>query len=73
MPPVVADPNRLTKEQLKRELSENGVDLPPSHAKKNVYVELYRQHILQSNSDRIGLSSDEEDNPESVHLDKVFI
>ena len=74
MPPVVADPNNLTKEQLRRELSEHGVEAPPLKAKKTVFVELYRQHVLQSsNSDRLGFSSDEEDISISSRSIKVRI
>lgn len=55
------DPNIFTKEQLKNELRTHGISLPPSDAKKSVYVELYRSEILdKTRSERLEFSSDDE-------------
>merc|ERR1740139_1516630 len=35
----------LTKEELKTQLLNNGIDLPPSSAKKEVFVALYEEHV----------------------------
>ena len=59
-----SDPTKLTKSDLKTALIENSIDLPPSDARKDVYVELYRKHlsnILSPGSPaRSEFSSDEE-------------
>ncbi|CAH1782527.1 unnamed protein product [Owenia fusiformis] len=62
MTSFVSDPSSLTKDKLRKELIKSNIDLPPSDAKKDVYVELYRQHMI-SNPKRtdLGFSSDEED------------
>lgn len=48
---IVSDPTTLTKDKLKRELSKRDIKLPPSDAKKDVYVELYRLHVLKQTSE----------------------
>lgn len=52
------DPNRMTKEELKRELVSHSVDLPSPSSRKGVYVSLYRQHVLPNQTSEF--SSDEE-------------
>ncbi|KAI8511075.1 uncharacterized protein LOC144914066 [Branchiostoma floridae x Branchiostoma belcheri] len=60
----VSNPSVLTKDQLKRELREAGVSLPSGDQRKDVYVELYREHLLKGGRGTPGkgeFSSDEED------------
>ncbi|XP_013381753.1 emerin homolog 1-like isoform X1 [Lingula anatina] len=56
------DPNSLTKEKLRQELKLNDIELPGPDAKKDVYVELYRKHLLKTVQDSplTEFSSDEE-------------
>ena len=58
MPAIVRDPSSLTKDKLKTELQKFNVPLPPSDAKKDAYIELYKNKILKA--DRLEFSSDEE-------------
>ena len=51
--PIVTDPSKLTKVKLKEELQRYNVKLPPSGAKKQVYVDLYIEHISQLNDPSI--------------------
>ena len=60
MSSAVSDPTSLTKDKLRRELSKLDIDLPASDAKKEVYVDLYRTHILNQTSE---FSADEEFSP----------
>jgi hypothetical protein len=45
MTTFVSDPRTLTKEKLKSELSNNSIPLPRKDSRKDVYVELYREHL----------------------------
>ncbi|XP_053111028.1 thymopoietin isoform X6 [Hemicordylus capensis] len=64
MPEFLADPSVLTKEKLKSELIANNVNLPSGEQRKDVYVQLYLQHLTARNasgaSAQPDFSSDEE-------------
>ncbi|NWU66959.1 LAP2B protein, partial [Pterocles burchelli] len=49
MPEFLADPSVLTKEKLKSELIANNVSLPGGEQRKDVYVQLYLQHLTARN------------------------
>ncbi|XP_019336478.1 thymopoietin isoform X7 [Alligator mississippiensis] len=68
MPEFLADPSVLTKEKLKSELLANNVSLPGGEQRKDVYVQLYLQHLTARNAPAPGpgppdFSSDEEREP----------
>ncbi|NXG41523.1 LAP2B protein, partial [Psilopogon haemacephalus] len=63
MPEFLADPSVLTKEKLKSELIANNVSLPGGEQRKDVYVQLYLQHLTTRNQPapaQPDFSSDEE-------------
>ncbi|NXL43570.1 LAP2B protein, partial [Podilymbus podiceps] len=65
MPEFLADPSVLTKEKLKSELIANNVSLPGGEQRKDVYVQLYLQHLTARNPPAAAVaqpdfSSDEE-------------
>ncbi|NXN16682.1 LAP2B protein, partial [Indicator maculatus] len=63
MPEFLADPSVLTKEKLKSELIANNVSLPGGEQRKDVYVQLYLQHLTTRNPPapaQPDFSSDEE-------------
>ncbi|NWU88548.1 LAP2B protein, partial [Upupa epops] len=64
MPEFLADPSVLTKEKLKSELIANNVSLPGGEQRKDVYVQLYLQHLTARNAPGAAaqpdFSSDEE-------------
>ncbi|XP_054844003.1 thymopoietin isoform X4 [Eublepharis macularius] len=64
MPEFLADPSVLTKEKLKSELIANNVSLPGGEQRKDVYVQLYLQHLTARNTPGVpaqpDFSSDEE-------------
>nr|XP_056702116.1 thymopoietin isoform X4 [Euleptes europaea] len=64
MPEFLADPSVLTKEKLKSELIANNVSLPGGEQRKDVYVQLYLQHLTARNASAAppqpDFSSDEE-------------
>ncbi|XP_048410244.1 lamina-associated polypeptide 2, isoforms beta/delta/epsilon/gamma-like [Stegostoma tigrinum] len=61
MPEYLQDPSVLTKERLKSELIAHSVQLPLGDQRKDVYVQLYLQHLTARNSGRgTDFSSDEE-------------
>ncbi|NXT24320.1 LAP2B protein, partial [Syrrhaptes paradoxus] len=64
MPEFLADPSVLTKEKLKSELIANNVSLPGGEQRKDVYVQLYLQHLTARNlpaaAAQPDFSSDEE-------------
>ncbi|XP_070611979.1 thymopoietin isoform X9 [Erythrolamprus reginae] len=64
MPEFLADPSVLTKEKLKSELIANNVSLPGGEQRKDVYVQLYLQHLTARNVSGVpaqpDFSSDEE-------------
>lgn len=47
----------LTKEELKTQLINNGIDLPPTSAKKEVFVALYEKHVASKQE----FSADDDD------------
>ncbi|XP_043822107.1 thymopoietin isoform X2 [Dromiciops gliroides] len=49
MPEFLEDPSVLTKERLKSELLANNVTLPAGEQRKDVYVQLYLQHLTARN------------------------
>uniref|UniRef100_A0A803TS59 Thymopoietin n=1 Tax=Anolis carolinensis TaxID=28377 RepID=A0A803TS59_ANOCA len=64
MPEFLSDPSVLTKEKLKSELIANNVSLPGGEQRKDVYVQLYLQHLTARNAPgppaQPDFSSDEE-------------
>uniref|UniRef100_A0A670XTS5 Thymopoietin n=1 Tax=Pseudonaja textilis TaxID=8673 RepID=A0A670XTS5_PSETE len=70
MPEFLADPSVLTKEKLKNELIANNVSLPGGEQRKDVYVQLYLQHLTTRNVPGVpaqpDFSSDEEREPTPV-------
>ncbi len=59
MATLVSNPNTLTKDRLKAVLQEHNITLPSPSSKKDVYVQLYKTHLL-TNKDPLGFSSDDE-------------
>ncbi|XP_072511761.1 thymopoietin isoform X4 [Notamacropus eugenii] len=49
MPEFLEDPSVLTKDRLKSELLAHNVALPPGEQRKDVYVQLYLQHLTARN------------------------
>ncbi|XP_066118225.1 thymopoietin isoform X3 [Saccopteryx bilineata] len=76
MPEFLEDPSVLTKEKLKSELVANNVTLPAGEQRKDVYVQLYLQHLTARNRPPVAgganskgppdFSSDEEREPTPV-------
>lgn len=76
MPEFLEDPSVLTKEKLKSELVANNVTLPAGEQRKDVYVQLYLQHLTARNRPTLAaganskgppdFSSDEEREPTPV-------
>ncbi|XP_006888562.1 PREDICTED: lamina-associated polypeptide 2, isoform alpha [Elephantulus edwardii] len=76
MPEFLEDPSVLTKEKLKSELIANNVTLPTGEQRKDVYVQLYLQHLTARNRPPLAasvnskgppdFSSDEEREPTPV-------
>ncbi|XP_066213211.1 thymopoietin isoform X3 [Saccopteryx leptura] len=76
MPEFLEDPSVLTKEKLKSELVANNVTLPAGEQRKDVYVQLYLQHLTARNRPSLAgganskgppdFSSDEEREPTPV-------
>ncbi|KAG8578261.1 hypothetical protein GDO81_010435 [Engystomops pustulosus] len=60
MAEFLEDPSILTKEKLKNELIANNIVLPSGEQRKDVYVQLYRQHLSSRNRNTPDFSSDEE-------------
>ncbi|KAM4676688.1 thymopoietin isoform 2-T2 [Discoglossus pictus] len=60
MPEFLEDPAVLTKDKLKSELVANNVSLPAGDQRKDVYVQLYLQHLTSRNRGTPDFSSDEE-------------
>ncbi|XP_018409380.1 PREDICTED: thymopoietin isoform X1 [Nanorana parkeri] len=60
MPEFLEDPSLLTKDRLKNELLANSVSLPSGEQRKDVYVQLYLQHLTARNRGAREFSSDEE-------------
>ncbi|CAH7326082.1 thymopoietin isoform X1 [Phodopus roborovskii] len=76
MPEFLEDPSVLTKDKLKSELVANNVALPAGEQRKDVYVQLYLQHLTARNRPALAaganskgppdFSSDEEREPTPV-------
>jgi hypothetical protein len=76
MPEFLEDPSVLTKDKLKSELVANNVTLPAGEQRKDVYVQLYLQHLTTRNRPSLSagvnskgppdFSSDEEREPTPV-------
>ncbi|XP_069346364.1 thymopoietin isoform X3 [Eulemur rufifrons] len=76
MPEFLEDPSILTKDKLKSELVANNVTLPAGEQRKDVYVQLYLQHLTARNRPPLAaganskgppdFSSDEEREPTPV-------
>ncbi|XP_040610995.1 thymopoietin isoform X2 [Mesocricetus auratus] len=76
MPEFLEDPSVLTKDKLKSELVANNVTLPAGEQRKDVYVQLYLQHLTARNRPSLAaganskgppdFSSDEEREPTPV-------
>ncbi|XP_029457405.1 thymopoietin isoform X2 [Rhinatrema bivittatum] len=63
MPEFLEDPSVLTKDKLKSQLVANNVSLPVGEQRKDVYVQLYLQHLTARNRSKNrspDFSSDEE-------------
>lgn len=69
MPKFLTNPGSLTKDRLKSELKTHGVDLPQGDQRKQVYIDLYLEHLTSQNEqddvDEKMFSSDEEDDTKS--------
>lgn len=57
MPEFLEDPSVLTKEKLKSELVANNVTLPAGEQRKDVYVQLYLQHLTARNRPPLATSA----------------
>ncbi|XP_028684624.2 thymopoietin isoform X2 [Macaca mulatta] len=76
MPDFLEDPSVLTKDKLKSELVANNVTLPAGEQRKDVYVQLYLQHLTARNRPPLAaganskgppdFSSDEEREPTPI-------
>ena len=59
MADIVNDPNKLTKELLRKSLIKYDVPLPGPKARKDEYVQLYRKYLIDRPK-KLEFSSDEE-------------
>ncbi|XP_042191105.1 lamina-associated polypeptide 2, isoforms beta/gamma isoform X2 [Callorhinchus milii] len=67
MPDYLEDPSVLTKERLKSELLAHSVSLPHGEHRKDVYVQLYLQHLTARNQGRsLEFSSDDDEEEEGA-------
>ncbi|XP_017653378.1 thymopoietin isoform X4 [Nannospalax galili] len=64
MPEFLEDPSVLTKDKLKSELVANNVTLPVGEQRKDVYVQLYLQHLTARNRPPLGLGSNSKGPPD---------
>ncbi|XP_006875989.1 PREDICTED: lamina-associated polypeptide 2, isoforms beta/gamma isoform X1 [Chrysochloris asiatica] len=64
MPEFLEDPSVLTKEKLKSELIANNVTLPPGEQRKDVYVQLYLQHLTARNRPPLAASANSKGPPD---------
>lgn len=64
MPEFLEDPSVLTKEKLKSELVANNVTLPAGEQRKDVYVQLYLQHLTARNRPPLGAGSNSKGPPD---------
>ena len=63
----VQNPNRLTKEQLRQYLLKHNVTLPSPESRKQVFIDLYRKHILKE-KEIVDLNFSSEDDEEAVSV-----
>ncbi|XP_020898017.1 lamina-associated polypeptide 2 isoform X7 [Exaiptasia diaphana] len=71
MPKFLENPGVLTKDRLKSELKSQGITLPKADQRKQVYVDLYLEHLTSQNDEDVKMfSSDEEDDGESNEIRK---
>ncbi|KAM6214210.1 thymopoietin isoform 2-T2 [Rhynchocyon petersi] len=64
MPEFLEDPSVLTKEKLKSELIANNVTLPAGEQRKDVYVQLYLQHLTARNRPPLASSANSKGPPD---------
>ncbi|KAM9230546.1 thymopoietin isoform 3-T3 [Dugong dugon] len=64
MPEFLEDPSVLTKEKLKSELIANNVTLPAGEQRKDVYVQLYLQHLTARNRPPLAASANSKGPPD---------
>ncbi|XP_061272984.1 thymopoietin isoform X4 [Bos javanicus] len=64
MPEFLEDPSVLTKEKLKSELVANNVTLPAGEQRKDVYVQLYLQHLTARNRPPLATSANSKGPPD---------
>ncbi|KAK2102415.1 hypothetical protein P7K49_020082 [Saguinus oedipus] len=64
MPEFLEDPSVLTKEKLKSELVANNVTLPAGEQRKDVYVQLYLQHLTARNRPPLGAGANSKGSPD---------
>ncbi|XP_010597807.1 thymopoietin isoform X4 [Loxodonta africana] len=64
MPEFLEDPSVLTKEKLKSELIANNVTLPAGEQRKDVYVQLYLQHLTARNRPPLAASANNKGPPD---------
>ena len=67
MSTYVQNPNRLTKEQLRQYLLKHNVTLPSPESRKQVFIDLYRKHILKE-KEIVDLNFSSEDDEEAVSV-----
>ncbi|XP_069908840.1 thymopoietin isoform X6 [Oryctolagus cuniculus] len=64
MPEFLEDPSVLTKDKLKSELVANNVTLPAGEQRKDVYVQLYLQHLTARNRPPLAAGSNSKGPPD---------
>uniref|UniRef100_A0A2K5E346 Thymopoietin n=1 Tax=Aotus nancymaae TaxID=37293 RepID=A0A2K5E346_AOTNA len=64
MPEFLEDPSVLTKEKLKSELVANNVTLPVGEQRKDVYVQLYLQHLTARNRPPLAAGANSKGSPD---------
>ncbi|XP_017371869.1 thymopoietin isoform X3 [Cebus imitator] len=64
MPEFLEDPSVLTKEKLKSELVANNVTLPAGEQRKDVYVQLYLQHLTARNRPPLAAGANSKGSPD---------
>lgn len=74
MPKFLTNPGVLTKDRLKTDLKKHGIALPRGDPKKQVYVDLYMEHLTSQNDDgddKMFSSDEEEENKPSPRVSKL--
>ncbi|MBZ3890053.1 Lamina-associated polypeptide 2, isoforms beta/delta/epsilon/gamma [Sciurus carolinensis] len=64
MPEFLEDPSVLTKDKLKSELVASNVTLPAGEQRKDVYVQLYLQHLMARNRPPLAAGSNSKGPPD---------